>query len=160
MIAALLPLLAVFLSGCVTHRDIVADNQYPTDYVIGAVYRTKQALVAERSDMSIFHIKYFFLSPKTWPTPSDVQAQPKQFSHNYLIIPAHTDFRIERFDYEKNMEAGYFVWIYGKVPGGTVEFNFSFVSRKAGRSSLEPDLRFEPDLLMVDTNILERIETK
>jgi hypothetical protein len=157
--ATLLPLIAVLCSGCVTHRDIVADSQYPTDYVIGAVYRTKQPLVAERADDSLFHTRYFFDNPKYRPTPSDVEAQPKQFAR-YLLVPANTDFRIERFDYEKNMENGNFVWIYGKVPGGTVEFDFSFVSRNVGLSSLEPELRLSPDLLMVDTNILERIEAK
>src|SRR5258706_5524188 len=150
-------LLPMFLCGCVTHRDIAADSQYPSDYVIGAVYRTKQPLVAMQVESSLLnrHSNFTFMPPKNFPTPSDFQAQPKHFRRQYVLFPADTDVQVERFDLEINMENGTFMWIRSRILAGPLagdELNLTFVSRVAGRSSLKADL------LMVDTNFLEQIE--
>src|SRR5687767_12864774 len=45
-------LFAASLSGCVS--DISHDSRYPTDYKVGAVYRLKQPVFADKADLTIF----------------------------------------------------------------------------------------------------------
>jgi len=150
-------LLNVFCCGCVTHRDIQPSSQYPSDYLIGEDYQTKQILVGARDNTLLFrrHDTIIALPPKTFPTLSDIQARRKHFARDFVIIPANTVVRIERFDLERNVEAGIFVWIYGRFVGGPLasqKASLSLISRREGRSALEAQL------LMVDTNFLEQVK--
>jgi len=152
-------LLGAFCCGCVTHQNIQPSSQYPTDYVIGEDYQTKQILVGERDDTLLFrrHDTIIALHPKTFPTLSDVQARRRHFARGFVIIPANTVVRIERFDLDRNIEAGTFVWIYGRFVGGPLasqKVNLSLISREEGRSALEAQLH------MVDTNFLERVKNQ
>ena len=154
-------LITILLCGCITHRNIVPSGQYPTDYVIGDVYRFKQDLVANPGDSPLFSHHKEFMPQGTndcfYPGPSDLKTHPQDFSGGSVLIPAGTLVQIERFDLERNPYAiGPMVWIYGSIIGGPLAGNrlmISFISVEAGHSPL--DVR----LLMVDTNYLERVKT-
>ena len=145
-------LLAIFFGGCVTHRNIPADSKYPSDYLLGAVYRTKLDLVANRTGTP-----WFLLPPTDYPRLTEIQAMPNRSRWKYVVVPENTHIQIAEFDLEKNMENGIVVWINGRVLGGPLaghKLNLSFISRAAGQSFVKADL------LMVDTNFIEQILSK
>ncbi len=157
LFSVLLLAFALFGSGCrTTHQDITTSQQYPTDYVIGDIYCTQQGLAAQRVEHSWFR-SYDTFAPALSPTLLEVQSQPERWTRNYVIVPAHTFVQIKRFDLEKNDENGIFMWIRGRVTRGPLinqELMLSFISRNTGPSALRADL------LLVDTNFLERTEYK
>lgn len=151
-------LVAIFLCGCVSHRDIMPSSQYPTDYVFGGTYRFKQDLVADAVDSPLFsHYKTFMplAMANYYPSPLDIKTHPQDFSPSHVLVQSGTRIRIEQFDLERNPEAGPTVWIQTRVLDGPLAGNrlcVSLISREAGYS------RLKVRLLMVDTNYLERVD--
>ena len=146
--------LATLCSGCVTHTAILPGSLYPTDYAIGALYRTRQDLVFERN-WGGGDETFFVPPPDSYPRLSDVQARPKHFAKDYRILEAGTLVRIERFDLEKNPESGRTMWIRSRVLTGPIAnrgLYLTFISREAGNSPLGVRL------LLTDTNFLECIK--
>jgi hypothetical protein len=90
-----------------------------------------------------------------YPSPSDMETHPQDFSSYHVLLQAGTRMRIEQFDLERNPENGPMVWIRGHILDGSLagnRLNISLISQEAGYSSLKVGL------LMVDTNYLEQVE--
>jgi hypothetical protein len=95
--------------------------------------------------------------PLPSPTQAEMQLHPELYARNFVTVPVNTLVRIERFGREKNDENGIFMWIRGRILNGALtnqELILSFISRKAGTSVLQTGL------LMVDSNYLERVESR
>ena len=53
ILALLVFLGTLSLTGCVTRHDLRPDSEYPSDYSVGAVYRTKEVLVAKIENRTV-----------------------------------------------------------------------------------------------------------
>lgn len=147
----------MFVSGCVTHRNIMPSSQYPTDYVHGGIYQFKEELVAfvDRPLLGRLETFHPIAIGNYYPRPSDLKTNPQDFPQNHALVPAGTRIRIEQFELERNPVAGPNVWISGRVLNGPLIGNrmmVSLISQDAGRSQLDAGL------LMVNTNLLYRLE--
>jgi len=151
--------LAVSLSGCVS--DISRDSRYPTDYKVGAVYRLKQPVFADKADLTIFgtYSGLILFRPGDGQMPSTIQDYERA-PHNWSAIAGvarpGTLIQVTKIQLENNPENGKMVWIGGRlldVSWAKKTAELAFISRRAPA----PHGSLLGDLPMVDTNILELV---
>ena len=150
--------LATCLLGCV--KDISNDARYPTDYAIGAVYRLKQPVFANKADLSIFgtYSGLTLFRPGDSGVPSTVQdyeRAPQDWKGIAGVAKPGTLIRVTKIQLENNPENGKMVWIKGlllDVSWAKKTAELAFVSR---RSPYQTSLF--SDLPLVDTNMLELV---
>ena len=146
------------LTGCVTRHDLRPDSQYPSDYSVGAVYSTKEVLVARIVSRTVFFV-FQRLVLLTFEAPTLISVddlQPggrwEKFSKYYVLVPKSTLIRFERFTLEHNI-AGSFVMVRGHIlegPFANHEIDLRGISLRGHRTSLG-------ELYMVDSRYLERV---
>jgi len=159
ILALLVFLGALSVTGCVTRHDLRPDSQYPSDYSVGAVYLTKEVLFARIVNRTVFFVfQRLVLLTFERPTLTSVtDLQPggrwEKFSKYYVLVPKGTLIRFERFTLEHNI-AGNFVMVRGHIlegPFANHEVDLREISLREGRrTSLG-------ELYMVDSRYLERV---
>ena len=151
--------LAALLSGCVS--DISRDLRYPTDYQVGAVYRLKQPVFADKAGLTIFgtYSGLILFRPGDGQMPStvhDYEQAPQDWSAIAGVAQPGTLIQVTKIQLENNPENGRMVWIGGRlrdVSWAKKTAELAFISRRVQA----PHGSLLGDLPMVDTNILELV---
>jgi len=154
----LLSFLIIF-SGCVS--NVSNDSGYPTDYKVGAIYRLKQPVFADKSDLTILgtYSGLALYLPNHFEMPSTIQEYrdaPQNWVSIAGVVPPGTLIRITKVELEKNPTLGKMVWIRGRLldlPWAKKDAQLAFISKRVP----SPDVSLLGDLPMVDTDILELV---
>src|SRR5437867_511993 len=150
-------LLSVWFCGCVS--DISRDWRYPTDYIVGGVYRLKQPVFAEKADLTIFgtyaDLILHSVGQQSGGLPASVEEFGKYRSHwKHIagVAKPGTLITVSKIQLEKNPENGKMMSIRGRlldVPWAKKMAELAFISKRA------PYRGLAGYLLVVDTNILQ-----
>ena len=145
--------IAASLFGCASVRDISDDPQYPTDYLVGAVYRTQQACVLR--------------SGALWPTDRNIASVPRDFDEYVRgggqdrwpdvagFIEAGSTVVVEKILLRNSFELGKWMTITGRIQDGT----FAGWTVELGLISRESPFPGKATALLVDTNYLEKVSS-
>ena len=127
--------------GCVLHRDVSNDTRYPTDYVVGGVYRVKPTAWVDIYDNNLFLL--FHEGPYAFT--SNIEG------HEIAgVIDAGTSIVITKMELRKGFETGHTVFPWGRFLDGRFigqSVNLVFVSQTPYRDHVE--------LAFINTNVLE-----
>jgi hypothetical protein len=157
-------ILVVFLSTCLTGcvSNISHDARYPTDYVVGGIYRLKRPVFAEKDGWTAFGYRGVILhDPKSQaarmpPSVADYEKAKGEWQEIAAVVPAGTRIEVLKVQLENHPENGKMVWIRGRlleadIGHGTAEL--AFISRR----TRPPYGSLLGGLPMVDPNLLELV---
>ena len=140
----------VYLYPFYIHSEIQPDSQYPTNYLIGGIYRTNVALMGAKIRRFPFVTQKIVLVRDQYE--ASVHGGP--FGHKPLKIPPGTHLRVERLVLTREYEAVRRVLVEGRFLDGPFagsEITLEHISRKEfNRGLVAP-------LLMIDSGILELV---
>ena len=150
----------LFTIGCAIRSDLRPGTQYPSDYVIGAVYRTKVVLIAQRANWFHYPLlqKRFNVldirPPDRFTTIADVEAGTKPYMKNFVVIPQGTLIRFERF-VDQTTPVGRAIFACGRILKGP------FANEEATLNGIsDPDPWSNPFLYKVDPKFLEMADSQ
>jgi hypothetical protein len=138
----------LFLSGCVTRRNVAGDPRYPTDYRLGQIYHLRQARFLDQT--------LFVKRPgATGGVPRSVEEYNMEGAARWFnmvaLLPAGTRLEIASIVLEKNPESGNLVWVGARILDGQMSgrlIDLMFASRMLRRSSpLAAIPQVDPEIL-------------
>ena len=143
------------LAGCTSSHDLRPDSQYPSDYSIGAVYRTREELITLKGLLSVSR-------PALHLEPGDYLGAPPPpggaVLGTHVVVPKGTLILFETFTWVDSM-LGSFVETRGRFLDGPLA-DEEVELRDISRHLYFPAIRgrgSEAELHIVDPRYLERI---
>jgi hypothetical protein len=160
VISVFVAFLSTCLTGCVS--SISHDTRYPTDYVVGGIYKLKRPVFAEKDWWTVFGYRGVILhDPNSQAagmpqSVEDYERAKDQWKNIAAVLQSGTRIEVLKVQLDNNPENGKMVWVRGRlldtdIGHGTAQL--TFISRRIS----PPYGSLLGGLPMVDTNILELV---